>query len=117
MRLLAFLTLVVFSLSSWAADLTYEQLHSLLNGDDVVIIDVRSQEEHQAGALPGSINIPHNRIASGVAQRAIEQDKTIVLYCRSGRRSGMAEQELRARGYQKIINAGGFDDLKAILGK
>jgi phage shock protein E len=42
----------------------------------------------------------------------IPKDREVVLYCRSGRRSGMALEALREAGYDKVYNAGGYSDLK-----
>ncbi|CAN0604473.1 unnamed protein product, partial [Ectocarpus sp. 12 AP-2014] len=64
-----------------------------------LLIDVRSPEEFAGGHLPGAINIPHGDIVSGM--QALEGNMTgpIVLYCRSGNRSGIAQTSLAQAGY------------------
>lgn len=80
---------------------------------DQIWIDVRSAEEFQAGHLEGAVNIVHTDIAAKIG--AVTQDKNaeIQLYCRSGRRSGLAEAELKKLGYTNVHNAGGYEALKA----
>lgn len=84
---------------------------------DKIWIDVRSAEEFQAGHLEGAVNIVHTDIAAKIA--AVTQDKNaeIQLYCRSGRRSGLAEAELKKLGFTNVHNAGGYEALKAAAEK
>ena len=75
-------------------------------------IDVRTVEEYNAGHLEGAINIPYDEIEQKI--EAVSADKTadIQLYCRSGRRSGIALETLRSLGYSKVTNAGAYEQLK-----
>ncbi|WP_084164328.1 rhodanese-like domain-containing protein [Rheinheimera texasensis] len=84
---------------------------------DKIWIDVRSAEEFQAGHLKDALNIPHTEIAAKIS--AVTQDKNaeIQLYCRSGRRSGLAEAELKKLGFTNVHNAGGYEALKAAAEK
>ena len=75
------------------------------------IIDVRTPEEFSSGHYPGAINIPHEKILEGVQSEGIDPSANIVLYCRSGNRSGKAERALEAAGFQHAINAGGLEGL------
>ncbi|KHL70227.1 hypothetical protein SF06_10070 [Pseudomonas flexibilis] len=79
-------------------------------GPSAVLIDVRTSQEFAAGALPGAQHIPHFRIAEGIAAVAPDKDTPIVLYCRSGRRSSLAQDRLLEMGYRHVINAGGYQD-------
>lgn len=83
-----------------------------LEQPNAVLIDVRSEEEFAAGALPGATLIPHERIAQHIAAVAPDKHAPIVLYCRSGRRSTIAQERLQALGYTRVINAGGYDQLQ-----
>jgi len=76
-----------------------------------VVVDVRTDAEYQQGHLPGAVNIPHDQIASRVAELPSDKGRAIVLYCRSGRRSGIAKQSLEKLGFTNAINAGGYDAL------
>ena len=76
-----------------------------------VIIDVRTADEYRAGHVQDAINIPYDEIAGRIAAFAPDRDSRIFLYCRSGRRSGIAEQTLRQMGYRQIENKGGLNNM------
>jgi phage shock protein E len=76
------------------------------------IIDVRTPEEFAAGHVQGALNIPYERIGTGIAAvPGIGKDSALVLYCRSGRRSGIAKNQLESLGYRRVVNAGGINSL------
>lgn len=95
--------------SSGANDLYEEAWHKIRNG--ALLVDVRTPEEFSTGHLAGAINIPYQDIVDGLEQRKIALDTDIVLYCRSGNRSGMAQEALVAQGYKNTFNAGGYEQL------
>ena len=70
-----------------------------------VWIDVRSPEEYAEGHLSDSTNIPLEQITGKIAP--------ITLYCKSGRRAGLAKQMLEKLGYTNVSNRGGYQDLLA----
>ncbi len=78
-----------------------------------MILDVRTAEEFAAGHLEGAINIPFNIALNELNKQNIAKDTAIVLYCRSGRRSGIANDELVAAGYTQTYNGGGVATLSA----
>lgn len=82
-------------------------------GEEVVYVDVRSPEEFAAGHVVGAINIPHTEMAARHDELEPHADKEIVLYCRTGRRSGMAQDVLEREGFTNLTNAGGLRDLEA----
>lgn len=92
-----------------------DQALAALQAPESLLIDVRTAEEFATGALPGAVRIGHAEIAAQISQLAPDKNTPIVLYCRSGRRSGIAEQSLRAMGYHNLINAGGYAELKLAL--
>ena len=77
----------------------------------VMLIDVRTAEEFAAGHIEGAINIPFQQIVPELAKLNITKDTEIVLYCRSGNRSGMAQKSLVKQGYSNTYNAGGFEHI------
>jgi phage shock protein E len=81
--------------------------------NQALVLDVRSPEEYAQGHLQQAQNIPHDQIAMQIAQIAPDKNQEIVLYCRSGRRSGIALQTLQDLGYTKVVNGGAYDDLKS----
>lgn len=76
-----------------------------------MVLDVRTPEEFAAGHLANAVNIPFEQVAAEFAKRGIAKDTPVVLYCRSGRRSGIATDALVAAGYTKTYNGGGYQTL------
>jgi len=112
--LLATLSLLI-SLPLLAGEAELSAAVVALQSPDSMLIDVRTADEFAAGALPGAEQIDYEQIASRINAIAPDKDTPIILYCRSGRRSGIAEENLRAMGYSNLINAGGYDELKLAL--
>ena len=81
---------------------------------NAVWIDVRTAEEFASGHIEGAHNIPYESIDKGVAALGLEQDTPILLYCRSGRRSGIALDSLRKQGYTQLKNVGGIEEASAL---
>lgn len=77
--------------------------------NDLVWIDVRSDEEYQEQHLEGAINIEYTEILEGVAN--LDKDTEILLYCGSGRRAGIALEALEAQGFTNVTNHGGLADV------
>lgn len=78
------------------------------------VIDVRTAEEFNAGHLSNAQNIPYDQIQTGIAQLGIAKDQPVLLYCRSGRRSGIAKQSLTDLGFTHILDAGAYEKLKTL---
>src|SRR5512134_2665749 len=66
----------------------------------LVVLDVRTPDEYVAGHVPGAVNIPHDQVAARLAE--VPKDKDVVIYCRSGRRTGLAAELLAANGYSRL---------------
>lgn len=77
-----------------------------------LVIDVRTASEYQQAHIRQAVNVPFDQIAGRIAALAPDQEARIVLYCRSGRRSGIAEQTLRQLGYRQVENHGSLDDMR-----
>ena len=78
-----------------------------------LLIDVRTKEEFDAGHLDGAINISWNdnkALADAIGEH---KDRPVVVYCRSGNRSGKSKVALDASGYTHVFNGTGFEALKA----
>lgn len=70
--------------------------------DSLVVLDVRTPEEFAAGHVPGARNISHDELAARLDELTGARDKDVVLYCRSGRRSTLAEETLREAGFTRL---------------
>jgi phage shock protein E len=77
-----------------------------------VYVDVRTPAEWEAGRVEGAIHIPHTELADRWPELEAHRDDDIVLYCRTGRRSGLAEQILREAGFERLHNGGGLSGLR-----
>ena len=78
--------------------------------ENAVLLDVRSVEEFNAGHISGAINIPHTEIAEKISGIVPEKSTPLYLYCRSGRRVGIAMEALKACGYANMYNLGGMEE-------
>jgi sulfur-carrier protein adenylyltransferase/sulfurtransferase len=80
---------------------------------DAVFLDVREQDEHDAGAIPGAIHIPRGHLESQVETKVPDRGVPVVIYCASGIRSAFAAETLGALGYSDVASmAGGFNQWK-----
>lgn len=82
---------------------------SLLAGE-ALWIDVRTADEFSAGHVTQAVNIPYDVIAEGIGSVSEDKDALIYVYCRSGRRSGIAKETLEGLGYTEVVNVGGLND-------
>ena len=85
--------------------------------DQALVIDVRTDREFKSGHLARAINIPYDEIGSRIRSVTDDKNREIVLYCRSGRRSGIALRTLKEMGYTKLENAGGYEQFRKRLGE
>jgi rhodanese-related sulfurtransferase len=74
---------------------------------ELVVLDVRTPAEFAAGHVPGARNVSHELLSSKVAELGGLRDKQVVLYCRSGRRTLLAEDVLRKAGFTKLLHLQG----------
>ena len=85
-----------------------------------VWIDVRTADEFNAGHVGVAHHIPHQQMAEQIGKLKLEKDADIYLYCKSGRRAGIARDALLELGYTQGTNVGGLGDalrLKAEMDK
>ena len=74
---------------------------------DLVVLDVRTAAEFAAGHVPGALNVSHDQLPVRLSELSSLKDKQVVLYCRSGRRTAIAEQALRGAGFSKLLHLEG----------
>ena len=77
-----------------------------------LLIDVMSTEEYAEGHVKDDILIAHTHFFS--ADIPAEKDAFIYLYCKMGPRAEFAASVLKERGYTKVTNLGGLDDMEAL---
>ena len=86
-------------------------LQVIINNENTSIVDVREPFEFKMGHAVGAINIPLGTIPYRVAEFK-ELSKPIIVYCRSGMRSGQAMGLLRTQGIEKVYNGGSLSDME-----
>jgi phage shock protein E len=74
---------------------------------NLVVLDVRTPEEFAAGHIPGALNIPHDQLPNRLAELAGAKNKDVVVYCRSGRRSAIAQEALLRQGFTSVKHLDG----------
>ena len=87
--------------------------HQSRHPDHLFVLDVRTPQEYAEGHVPGAVNVPYDQLASRLAD--IPKDKDVVLYCKSGRRAGIAAETLTANGYTRLSHLEG--DMPAWVAK
>ena len=87
-----------------------EEAKEMMDTQEVVILDVREQDEFDAGHIPGAVLLPVGTITEDTAAAVIDDLDTVVLvYCRSGNRSKTASQALADLGYTNVYEFGGIN--------
>ena len=122
MKKLIFLLLVVMMLTACGqntengqgavyVNITAEEAKEIMDSEKgYIILDVREQDEYDAGHIPGAILIPYTQIEEKANEVLPDKDQLILVYCRSGRRSKIAAEALAALGYTNIKEFGGIID-------
>ena len=122
MKKLIFLLLAVMMLTGCGQDkendqgavymnITAEEAKQIMDSEEgYIILDVREQDEYDAGHIPSAILIPYTQIAEKAEEVLTDKDQLILVYCRSGRRSKIAAEALAELGYTNIKEFGGISD-------
>lgn len=98
-----------------SANHSYEQISqqeakTMMDTQDVIILDVREQEEYDSGHIPGAVLLPVGTISEETAAAVIpEKDSVVLVYCRSGNRSKTASAALAELGYTGVYEFGGIN--------
>ena len=98
-------------------DTAYQQINAetaktmMENHPEIVVLDVREEDEFENSHIPGAVLLPLGSIAKDSAAHVIPAaDTTVLIYCRSGNRSKKAAQALSDLGYTAIYEFGGIND-------
>lgn len=86
-------------------NMTCEEIKNLITVGGQ-LIDVRSSVEFNRGSLNGALNMPIETFQYFAEE--IDKTKPVLLYCRSGQRSGAAKQFLETLGFGRVFNIGGY---------
>lgn len=121
MKLVLPIALVMLFLTvSWspsqAEEAAYQQISQetakemMAEDDGHIVVDVRRQDEYEAGHIPGAVCIPNETIENDPPEELPDYDQVILIYCRSGNRSKQASRKLAGMGYTHIYEFGGILD-------
>ena len=115
-------TLILYLLSAfWSCSQsdTIESLSALnlVSNDDYYFLDVRTLKEHKVKSIPNTDCIPVQEIKERMEELNDYRDKKIIVYCRSGNRSGTATKILNENGFNAINMIGGMNEWKGKVEK
>ena len=102
--------LFIFGFGSGKSGLvSSEELQAkLAKKDNFVLLDVRTPEEFAEGHIGGAVLLPYDQVEQKATDILPVKDKSIIVYCRSGRRSAIAAESLRGLGYKDVKDFGGI---------
>lgn len=97
------------ALEAHVQTISAEEAHDLMAAGDALVMDVRTQEEFDGGHVCGAVLLPLDQInQDSLAAVAPDKSQTVLIYCRSGRRSAQAAQILAGAGYEHVYDFGGI---------
>lgn len=93
---------------------TNEEFQKAIDNKVGVLVDIRTPEEFAEGHLPGSVNVNFKKRTFKSFISKFDKNTPVLIYCRSGNRSGKAEKAMRALGFKEVYDLkGGFKGWKA----
>lgn len=91
--------------------ITQEEAKEIMDTrEDYVLLDVREKEEYDQGHIEGALLLPYASVEELAETMLPDKDKTVLIYCRSGRRSAIAATALADLGYTDVKDFGGILD-------
>lgn len=77
------------------------------------LVDVRTPGEFAGGSVPGAVNIPLDMIPFRLPE--FKGKDNIIVFCRSGNRSGQAKNILESNGFKNVVNGGTWEQVKQLV--
>ncbi len=112
LALIATLSFAACATAENSKRITPAQVKAMLEKGEATLVDVRRADEYKASHIPGAILIPNETIGSNMPKELPDLNATIIVYCRSGRRSEMAAKKLELTGYKNVFDMGGITSWK-----
>lgn len=86
-------------------DITSSEFLNIERKTNLIILDVRTEEEFKSGRIPNSINIDVLNTSSFIKKISeLDKNKEVIVYCKSGVRSKKAASILSEKGFKKVLN-------------
>ena len=95
---------------SQAVKIDAEEARRMMDEEEVIIVDVRTEEEYEEAHIEGALLLTLDQIDSKAESVIPDKEKTYLIYCRSGNRSAQAAEKLVEMGYANIYDFGGIID-------
>ena len=115
--LLIFAALLLTACNKSSVDMpNYKQISQseakemMAKDDGHIVVDVRREDEYNAGHIPGAIRVTNEEIGDTMPEELPDLNQIILVYCRSGRRSKEASEKLAKIGYTNVYELGGIID-------
>lgn len=86
-----------------------EEAKKMMDEQEVVIVDVRTEAEYAEGHIAGAVLVPNETIGEEAPAELPDKDAVLLVYCRSGNRSKTAANKLLKLGYQNVYDFGGVN--------
>lgn len=118
MKKFLIMVLAALGMASCAGDMPFrsvdvDEFKEVIAQPGTQLVDVRTFKEYAAGHIQGSVNIDVNDATfSDVVQGLLDKERTVAVYCRSGRRSKSAAKMLHEMGYTVVELDGGYESWK-----
>ncbi len=102
-------------MASETTDVVFEKISpenalTMIEEGSVILVDVRTEEEYNEGHIKTSINIPLDTLETEISNYVTDVNQPIMVYCRSGSRSGVAAAWLNENGYASVYDLGGIQN-------
>lgn len=92
-------------------EITADEAYKMINKKDVIVLDVREDNEFNQGHLENAINIPFDELEDRFMKEVTsDKDQIIILYCRSGHRAMIGAETLASLGFTNLYTFGSIDD-------
>ena len=97
--------------------ISQEEARKMMEEEDCVILDVRTEEEFNEGHIPDAVCLPAETIGSEAPAQLPDKDQVILIYCRTGIRAAGAAEQLAKLGYTNVYEFGGIVNWKGEIVK
>lgn len=90
--------------------ITALEAKEVMDSEDVIILDVRSRDEYEKEHIQNAVSLPSTEIESLAEEMLPDKNTTILIYCKTGKKSAEAAEKLVKMGYTRVYDFGGIED-------
>jgi len=107
MKKIIVLLLSILVLGGCSNKNSQQELQQIIDDNNYIVIDVRAKDEYDEGHIKDAINIPYDELSEN---DNFDINKTLLVYCKSGKRSKIAYDKLKSYGY-KVYDLGAYETI------